>query len=145
MTADATKVRDQSFALVYAALSALTGPPKIFWEGKVLPTSAQPTSTDEWVQVSLRHVVGRQASLAGANGARRWNRTGFITVQCFAPLAAGGVQAATQLASVVRDALQGQQTEDCVWFRNARINEVGPDRDWFQVNAIIDFDYDETR
>ncbi|UIS73811.1 structural protein [Pseudoxanthomonas phage PW916] len=143
MTADATKVRDESFELIRAAVVAYDPTVKMYWEG--VPANSQPTSTDIWLRVSLQHVTGRQSSLAGEDGVRRWNRTGFISVQCFAPLARGSVQAATKLACVVRDALQGKQTASCVWFRNPRINEVGEDKDWFNVNATIDFDYDELR
>ena len=146
MTADAIIVRNESFALIRAAVSAYDGAVKMYWEG--VPTSAAnpaPTQNDVWLRASLLHATGNQASLAGVDGVRRWNRTGFISVQCFAPLARGSVQKATQLACVVRDALQGKQTESCVWFRNPQINEVGEDRDWFNVNATIDFDYDELR
>lgn len=143
MTANAIIVRDQSFALINTAVTAWDGSVKKYWEG--VPGQAAPTSNDIWLRASLQHVVGRQSSLAGVDGVRRWNRAGFISVQCFAPLARGSVQKATQLACVVRDALQGKQTASCVWFRNPRINEVGEDKDWFNVNATIDFDYDELR
>ncbi|QKW95599.1 structural protein [Stenotrophomonas phage vB_SmaS-AXL_3] len=143
MTADAIKVRDEAFGLISAAVVAYDPTVKLYWQG--VPANDQPTSNDIWLRVSLQHVTGRQSSLAGEDGVRRWNRTGFISVQCFAPLARGSVQAATKLACVVRDALQGKQTASCVWFRNPRINEVGEDKDWFNVNATIDFDYDELR
>lgn len=145
MTANATILRDESFAMIQAAVTAWDATVKQYWEGVTVLGTSQPTSNDTWFRASARHITGDQASLAGANGVRRWNRTGFITVQCFAPLARGSVQRATQLASVVRDALQGKQTESCIWFRNARINEIDEDRDWFNVNATIDFDYDELR
>ena len=143
MTADAAKVRDESFELIRDAVVAYDPTVKMYWQG--VPANTQPASNDVWLRVSLQHVTGRQSSLAGEDGVRRWNRTGFISVQCFAPLARGSVQAATKLACVVRDALQGKQTASCVWFRNPRINEVGEDKDWFNVNATIDFDYDELR
>ncbi len=143
MTADAVTTRDEVFALIRAAVAAQLPAVKLYWQG--VPANAQPTSNDTWARVTLNHVTGNQASLAGEDGVRRWNRTGFISVQCFAPLARGSVQAATKLACVVRDALQGKKTASCVWFRNPRINEVGEDKDWYQVNAIIDFDYDELR
>lgn len=145
MTADAIKVRDEAFGLIRAAVVAYDPTVKMYWEGVPANDGQQPTSNDIWLRVSLQHVTGRQSSLAGEDGVRRWNRTGFISVQCFAPLARGSVQAATKLACVVRDALQGKQTASCVWFRNPRINEVGEDKDWFNVNATIDFDYDELR
>lgn len=143
MTADATKVRDESFELIRAAVAAWDSSVKMYWQG--VPANVQPASNDIWLRAALSHVTGNQSSLAGEDGVRRWNRTGFISVQCFAPLARGSVQKATQLACVVRDALQGKQTESCVWFRNPRIAEIGEDRDWFNVNATIDFDYDELR
>lgn len=146
MTANAATVRDETFAMIAAAVAAWDATVKLYWEG--VPTSTanpSPGPNDTWARVSLMHVTGRQSSLAGVDGVRRWNRTGFISVQCFAPLARGSVQRATQLACVVRDALQGKQTASCVWFRNPRISEVGEDKDWFNVNAIIDFDYDELR
>lgn len=143
MTASAIIVRDESFALINAAVTAWDSTVKKYWQG--VPSAQAPASNDTWLRVSLQHVSGNQASLAGVDGVRRWNRTGFITVQCFAPLASGSVKKATELACVVRDALQGKQTASCVWFRNPRINEVGEDKDWFNVNATIDFNYDELR
>lgn len=146
MSANAIIVRDESFALIRAAVVAWDPTVKQYWEG--VPTSAAnppPTQNDTWLRASLQHGPSGQASLAGVDGVRRWNRIGFISVQCFAPLARGSVQRATQLACVVRDALQGKQTANCVWFRNPRINEIGEDKDWFNVNATIDFDYDELR
>lgn len=141
MTADALVARDEIYELINNAIVASLPGVIVHWEGVegVIPQNSK------WLRVSLRHVTGRQASLAGENGVRRWNRTGFVSVQCFAPLASGGVKAATEMACVVRDALQGKATESCVWFRNPRINEVGVDGDWFNVNATIDFDYDELR
>lgn len=146
MTANAAIARDETFELIRAAVAAWDPNVKMYWEG--VPTSSSnpaPTSSQTWIRTSMNHVTGDQSSLAGEDGVRRWNRTGFISVQCFAPLASGSVQRATQLACVVRDALQGKQTENCVWFRNPRIGEVGEDKDWFNVNATIDFDYDELR
>lgn len=145
MTANAITLRDETFALVHAAVVAWDPLVKLYWQGVQILATAQPTVNDTWLRLSVQHVTGRQSSLAGEDGVRRWQRTGFISAQCFAPLARGSVQKATQLACVVRDALQGKQTESCIWFRNPRISEIGEDRDWFNVNAIIDFDYDELR
>lgn len=143
MSSNAALARDEVFAMIRAAVLAEDADVKIYWQG--VPANNSPNSQDSWIRVEMQHVAGRQASLAGVDGVRRWNRTGFISVQCFAPLAGGSVQKATKLAGVVRDALQGKATASRVWFRNARVNEIGEDRDWFNVNAIIDFDYDELK
>lgn len=147
MTANAAIVRDESFTMIRAAVLAWDPSVKMLWEGV---GAKLPGASETWCRASLAHATGRQASLAGVDGVRRWNRTGLITVQCFAPImpvggGLDGVQRATQLACVVRDALQGKSTPSCVWFRRPRIAEIGEDQSWFNVNAYIDFDYDELR
>lgn len=145
MAANAIILRNESFELVRLAVVSWDNTIKMYWEGKTVNSSDEPTDKDTWLRGSIRHGPQNQASLAGEDGVRRWNRTGFISVQCFAPLASGSVKRATELACVVRDALQGKQTASCVWFRRPSINEIGEDRAWFNVNATIDFDYDELR
>lgn len=142
MTSNAISFRDQVNALIAAAVTA---PAKIVWEGKAVPDADKPTASDSWIRVNVQHVDGRQASLAGADGRRRWRRVGFVSVQAFAPLRTTSVKGATTLACAARDALQGNSTLGCAWFRNAKIAEVGESLDWFQVNATIDFEYDEVK
>ena len=93
----------------------------------------------------MQHTDGGQASLSCEHGKRRWRREGFVIVQCFAPLDAGGITLAQRMAESVRDAYQGQATPGGVWFRRATTQEAGPDSAWFQVNAVIQFTYDEVR
>ena len=141
MTANAIKVRDETFAMVRLALIQREPSAKLYWEG--VPGNDSPASSDTWARFSLLHVVGEQATLAGEFGARRWRRTGLVTAQCFAPLSSGSVRRALELAVVVRDALQGRQSPSSVWYRSPKIMEIGEDRSWFQVNAVIEFTYDE--
>lgn len=103
-----------------------------------------PTTVAPWARVSLRHFGGEQASLAGDSGTRRWERTGIVTVQIFVPTGEG-LSEAYDLAKIVADAYEGQATASQVWFRNVRVNEVGPDGSWFQVNVIAEFIYDEVK
>lgn len=108
--------------------------------GGAIPTG----SSDPWARVSLRHATGNQASLRGDAGTTRWDRGGILTVQIFVPTGEGLSEAYT-LAKVVADAYEGTSTPSAVWFRNVRVNEVGPDGEWFQVNVLIDFTYDEIK
>lgn len=142
MSSNAIDFRDQVNAMIAAACPP---PVKIVWEGKLVKDADKPVATDTWIRVSIQHVNGRQASLAGADGRRRWRRVGFVSVQAFAPLRTSSVKGATTVACAARDALQGNSTLGCAWFRNARIAEVGESLDWFQVNATIDFEYDEVK
>lgn len=101
-------------------------------------------SSDSWARVTVRHVTGEQASLSNDAGVRRWERNGILTVQVFVPLAEG-LQEGYNLAKIIADAFEGATTPSAVWFRNVRVNEVGPSGEWFQINVLIDFTYDEVK
>lgn len=101
-------------------------------------------NSDPWARVTVRHSFGEQATLANAGGQRRWNREGIITVQVFIPLGEG-LSEGYALAKIVADAFEGAATPSAVWFRNVRVNEVGPDGEWFQINVLADFTYDEIK
>ena len=104
-----------------------------------------PATPSPWARITLRHSGGGQGSLSGALGTKRWDRNGVLIVQVFVPNGEGLSQAYS-LAKIVLDAYEGVSSPlRGVWFRNARINEVGPDGEWFQVNALIDFTYDEIK
>lgn len=143
MTADALTARDDVMALLAPAIAALGGDVVVRWQG--VGSNEPPEGDKRWLRVTMNHTDGRQASLAGATPVKRWNRTGLVMVQCFAPLAKGSIKEAIKMATAVQNALQGKATPNCVWFRNAQINEVGPDKFWYQVNMTAIFDYDEAR
>lgn len=101
-----------------------------------------PATQDPWSRVSVRHATGEQASLSGGTGTKRYRSTGFVMMQIFTPIGESLVQA-RQLAQLLKVAYQGITTPRQVWFRRARLNEVGSDGDWYQINVIADFTYDE--
>ena len=97
-----------------------------------------------WVWVSIEHAGGRQASLSSGTGQARFERNGIFTARIF--VAAGkGLQDALPLAKVVADAFEGNSAPGGVWFRNVRMNEVGRDGKFFQVNVLAEFTYDEIK
>lgn len=104
-----------------------------------------PTGTASWARVNLQHIGGRQSSLAGAGSTTRWDRDGLLTIQVFTAVGEKGLSRAHQLGKVIADAYEGAATASGVWFRNVRLNEVGPDGEWFQVNVLIEFRYDEIK
>lgn len=105
-------------------------------------SAVQPPPT--WARVRVQHSTGRQASLSGSTGKRRWERTGFLLVQLFTPLF-GGQVLADEIASIILNAFEGYSTSSGVWFRNARMNEIGKDGAWLQTNILVDFQYDEVK
>ena len=106
--------------------------------------SLPPDGEIPWARVTLRHATSAQASLAGEVGTRRFRRTGVLTVQVFEPIGSG-LSGTTDLPKIVQESYEGVVSTGGVWFRNVRINEVGPDGDFFQTNVVIDFEYDEIR
>jgi hypothetical protein len=99
---------------------------------------------DPWAVVTLQHASGFQSTLSGAEGARTFTRLGFITTQIFTP-SGKGLQEAYDLGKVVSDAFEGAATPGGVWFRNVRLNEVGRDGEFFQLNVVAEFRYDEVK
>lgn len=103
------------------------------------------TNRNMWARWRCNHGFAGQGSLAGGNGARRWDRSGTITVQVFTPQNAG-VTGAYQAAEKVVNAYQGQRTPGDAWFRDVRINEVSGEANsglWYQLNVLIDFEYEQ--
>lgn len=133
------QARDEMFDVFKAAWDT-TGYPVHFEDVR------KQRSKDEepWAVVTLQHASGFQSTLSGAEGTRTFARLGFITVQIFTPNGKG-LQEAYDLAKVVSDAFEGISTPGGVWFRNVRLNEVGRDGEFFQLNVVIEFRYDEVK
>lgn len=147
MAADMNTAYDEILAAFKTAWDAGAGAynggtiPEVRYDGVGDP--GPPEGEDPWARVTVRHVTGTQASLAAIGGSRRFQRTGIIMVQVFWPLSQAELSNARSLAEVARSAYEGQETSSHVWFRNVRVNEVGPDGPWYQVNVLADFEYDE--
>ena len=112
----------------------------IHWE-----SVKQDRSKDEssWASVVIRHASARQDSLGGI-GSRSFLRTGTVIAAVFTPIGKG-LQESYALAKTVNDAYEGKTSPNCVWFRNVRIQEMGREGEFFQINVIIDFEYYETK
>lgn len=113
---------------------------KIFYEGVA---DDRDTSNDPFFRVYVRHLTSGQRTLGGT-GHRMFGRNGILTVQIYIPIA-NGLQESYQLGKVVIDAFEGKSSPNGVWFRRTRINEVGKDGMFHLTNAIVDFEYHETK
>lgn len=103
-----------------------------------------PAGATSWARSTIRHNEGRQTTLADAEGKKRFERTGLLIVQIFTP-SGEGLSSADDLAKVISDAFEGQTSPRGVWFKNVRVNEVGPSGNWYQVNVVVEFQYDEVK
>ena len=132
------QARDEILVLLKTAWDAGAGTAAMLY-----PDLAQePPKAGSWARASVNHVAGQQGSLAGASGLVRYERRGVVVVQIFTE-AGTGLSSADALATIVSDAFEGQTTPGAVWFRNVRINEIGPDGQWYQLNVLAEFLYDQ--
>lgn len=101
------------------------------------------TSDDPWAVFVIRHSTGEQDNLGGI-GFRNFVRVGTAIASIFTPTG-NGLSESYILAKVVADAYEGQKSETGVWFRNVRIQEIGRESQFYQINVLIDFEYNETK
>ena len=100
------------------------------------------TQNTPWARVILRHVDGRQSSLAGGLGTQRYDSSGVLTAQIFTPVGRGQTECYS-LATKVQNAFRDAKLD--VWFRNVRLNERGASGSFNQIDVRMDFIYDEVR
>lgn len=101
------------------------------------------TDNTAFAMALIRHASGQQQTL-GAAGGRTFVRRGIIIVQIFTRIG-NGLRESYQLAKVVADGFEGESSENGVWFRNVRINEIGKDGMFIQTNVNIEFEYTELK
>lgn len=139
MTATYSEARDEIFSVIKTAWDTtgflMAWPDKDF---------EKPTGRDPWARTTLRHTDGNQSTLANHNGLQRFKRDGVLTIQIFTPIGEG-LSRSYDLSKIISDALEGTTTTKGVWFRNVRLNEIGSDAPWFQVNVNSDFSYEELK
>jgi len=118
-------------------------PIRVEWPG--VDSQSAPDPDKPYARITVRHATSRQLTLAPP-GQRRFLRPGLVTIQTFAPVSAGGgLSLAEKLGIIARDAFEGRGTASGIWFRNARIQEIGRTGAWQQFNTVVEFQYDELR
>ncbi len=140
MSLSFTDARDEILTLFKTAwdASAFTAAPVLYWDVASDDDLPDPRTTELWSRITVRHEAGRNDSI----GNSIFQREGTVTIQIFTRIGEGLANA--DLASKVAvDAYQGQSTPGGCWFRNVRMNEIGSDGAWFQVNILADFEYVE--
>ena len=98
-----------------------------------------------FARVKVQHATGGQSSLSNRSGVKNYTRTGFVAIQVFTRNGTG-LSLSDLLSQIVMDAYeQTASTASGVWFRNVRLNEIGVDGIWYQVNVLADFTYEENK
>lgn len=142
MTATIDQARDEIFSTFNEAWKGDSASAQlpVLWPDR----SQEPPDTGAWCRVTLKHTSGRQATLSGEIGSRRFRSTGFVIVQIFTPTGMG-LTLTDQLTKIAVRAFQGVTTASGVIFRDVRPTEAGQSGNWHQTNVLADFEYDEVR
>ena len=139
MSLSFNEARDQILK-VFADAWGTTGYPARYSDA----ADSVPTTKTIWARATLQHADGGQASLSGPiNGCVRHERIGTVFVQIFAPVG-DGLTAAYDAAQIVANAFEHARNLNA-WFRRVRINEVGTNGGFEQINVLADFTYDDVR
>lgn len=149
MIRDEAQARDEMAIVLQSAWDAadwaeygIASAPEIKWQGRGgdLPfTEGQPAIT--W---NAMHSRERQAALSDDIGNRLYEPHGLIVMQSRGALINGnGFEVAERLAIIAKEAYRAKSTSNCIWFRNARIQEVGSDAGWYLFNTYVEFEYNE--
>lgn len=151
MIEDALQAQDDMFGMFDTAWKAADfddyadDVPVIRYDGNEVNTPPSPDLP--YVRIKISHVDGEQAALGiRPNRKRKYCKVGIISVQSFGPQGGGrGLEIATYMGIIAESVFQGKTSPNGVWFRRIRSTEVGPTGGWYQVNTIIDFEYNQVR
>ena len=141
MSLTITQARDDMQSMLKAAIdaSSYTDMKIVYQDTHNTPPPTIPVSgdVDPWLAVEIQHFTGGQTSLGPV---ARYERRGQIRVSVYTEKGRG-LSTSDEIAQIVLDAFEGESSAGGVWFRNCRIQEVGPDGAWSRVDVLIDFTY----
>jgi len=116
--------------------------PEVRWPGVEEPE--KPDLSKFWARVSQQTVIEGQSSLRNGDAGQRYTTDGLVFVQIFCPKSDSlGMTNGRKLAIIARNSFRGNATSGQVWFRNARINELPPEENWYRFNVVAEYEYDE--
>lgn len=145
MTTNYVEAIDEIFGTFNAAWQAgaagIVGyVPEVRYVGVELPTS--PASGKFWARLSSQGVKEPQATFNGV-AVQRYTAYGLIFVQLFCPKSvSNSMQLGRKLAELTKNCYKGVSTQNCVWFRNGRIQELEPEDLFYRFNIVTEYEYD---
>lgn len=108
---------------------------------------SKPDASKIWLRVSRQTVTNPQTAIQNnfrGQSARKYTNNGLLFIQIFSPKTNGVFPKVEKLAEMfVKEVFRGKSTEHCIVFRNARFNELPPENDWYRLNVVTEYEYDE--
>ena len=119
--------------------------PEIRWEGN--EREPIPDNKLFWCRASIKSVLEQQASLAnsvGIPGQRIFTAHGLVIVQLFCPKnVLNSLPVGRQLAGVAQNAFRGKASPGGVWFLNVTVKDFPQEENWYRLNVVAQYSYDE--
>ena len=97
-----------------------------------------------WYRVSVRESGGGRANLNGQVGTRKYERLGFLAIQCFAPVNAGD-KLGLQMAEAARTYFEDRRLNNLIIYLNADIRPQPPDGKWNPVLLEVVIEFTDTK
>ena len=74
----------------------------------------------------------------------KYTATGTLYLRLFAPQAGANNYRKGQLfADALKNSFRGKLIAGAVWYRNARVQELSPEKGAYRFNVLVDYTYDE--
>lgn len=119
--------------------------PEVRWLGNEI--AVKPPSGKYWARFSTQNLTEEQATLSNcveAPGSKHYTSSGLVFIQLFAPKSVNGSFTVLRLLAILaRSAFRGKTTPGKVWFRNVRINEISPENEFYRINVVAEYEFDE--
>lgn len=97
---------------------------------------------EAWIRISTDVVEESQKTIA--NPIAQFEINGLVFVQIFVPInELNGDNKGRVLSDFVRSIFRKKKTENCVVFKNTRIKELDPEKDYLRFNVISEYEFIE--
>lgn len=113
----------------------------VHWDNK--RTNNSKTEENSYVAFLVRTAGSGPPTLGGV-GHRSFGRFGTAIARVFTPTGKG-LSEGYALAKSISDVYEGVSTPNGVWFRNVRTQEIGKEGSFFEMQVLIEFQYDEIK
>ncbi len=116
--------------------------PEVRYLGRAKPDIPPPDKM--YLEVNVITNTSRQSGFGVTK--RLYTTTGTLYAKLFAPMATpNNFRLAMLLADMLKKSFEIKELSASVWYRNARIVELIPERGFYRFNLTVDYNYDERR
>lgn len=147
MTTNYISARDSIFTLIEETASHFDYVPHI--EYPLIVNADKPDGSKIWLRASTQIVEEMQSALSAceqSEGQKLYTSYGLVIIEFYIPRTEPNGTLALMWASQLRDAFRNASSNDGVIYRKARINDgIAPEEQFFRVNVISNFEFDEVK